>query len=91
MVVAPPLGAEDAADGATWFALMQRLVLPGDTMIHMYKERVLVDNCRLRSVLLAFKHGCDLHRIQLSFAILMDGGVDPQDHSKLIYLSLASY
>jgi hypothetical protein len=56
----------------------------------LYKESLLVDNCRLRSVMLLFS-GVDggLHRIQLSFAIeVNDYGVVNKDHGKLFLLAI---
>ena len=59
----------------------------------LYKESLLVDNCRLRSVMLLFSSaaGVDggLHRIQLSFAIeINDYGVVNKDHGKLFLLAM---
>ena len=58
--------------------------------LKLYKESLLVDNCRVRSVQLLFDRvvgGNDdrIHRIQLSFAIEMnDYGVVNRDHGKVI-------
>ena len=53
-----------------------------------YKESLLVDNCKLRSVLVSFNDD-DILRIQLSFAIITNTyGIVTQDHGKLIHLAM---
>ena len=54
----------------------------------LYKESLLVDNCRLRAVLLPFNES-DLLQVQLCFAVETNAyGVVTQDHGKLIQLAM---
>ena len=55
----------------------------------LFKESQVMDNCRLRSVLLSFKESVGLQRIQLSFAIETDAnGVVTKDHGKVIQMAM---
>ena len=55
----------------------------------LFKESQVMDNCRLRSVLLSFKESVGLQCIQLSFAIEIDSnGVVTKDHGKLFLLAM---
>ena len=55
----------------------------------LFKESQVMDNCRLRSILLPFKESVGLQRIQLSFAIETDAnGVVTKDHGKVIQMAM---